>query len=337
MLGRDNADCQPQFAEPLKLQNLPRELLYGILSRLEFHHLGLLLNVSRDMRQYGIDLLMHYHQRFLMAHMPKIGESDRARSIRLMMETLNHVGFFVRHMGLDFHYLWGLLHFYEQISRETIISNEECFLPSCLSEFVSHFLESAERPRGAHFRRQQLHQGRLLYIITLIHLLQQFKKFRGLSWIKREKHWEVRMEVGSVYIGAVDQHAAITHYLDLIRRSDFMANIAELLYHESLGRSFCGFKSSGGFVYTYGLQEDPQPKRATFLVLKFVVQAPWSVISLMQAAVSGILDVHKPICMPDCSEFSAHLNVEVKFASRFLAFQPIQVSILRPIETIRMQ
>ncbi|KAH8319395.1 hypothetical protein KR067_006808, partial [Drosophila pandora] len=346
---------EPQERMPTRLMDLPSHLLHSIISKVGYRHQKLLRRVSKDMRQLHNAYILHHHETVVRTHRKNSEESVEIQKTRTMLQvsfilfkisyntnrlflfqTLKHAISYYRSIGFENYYANSLLHFYENLEVEYGDADGDP-QTQYMSAFIKQFLDSLERPyvhRVPVSKRQKFHELRLLYTLSLFNLLRQFQNFRIVGWGMNLLHWQLQVEVNGVFMGVVEEREVRTRAVDQIKRNDFMAMMAELLYYETLQRRFCGYKDAGSIIYSYGVLRKPLTKRSTRLLLKFFVVAPQSVLRILQDAITGKCETLSPNSMPHCTAFSMRLEVNAKRSCRFLDLGSMHISVLQFTELV---
>ncbi|KAH8327698.1 hypothetical protein KR074_010808, partial [Drosophila pseudoananassae] len=299
--------CSEDEVQPKpKLMDLPSHILQRIFSKLDYCHQKYLRNTSQDMRKLHTDHMLHQHKIFVRDHQAKSEESEEAQRATTMLETLAYAISFYRSLGFENYLANSVLHFYEDMKVKYNVADgdKQC---QCMTRFIRQFLDSLERPylHGVPAnKRQPFHELRLLYTLSMFKILRKFQNFRIVGWRMHLMHWHLHVEVSRMYMGVIEQP------LDQIKRNDFLAMMAELLYYDTQQRSFYRFKDAGNIIYTYGLLPNPATKYSCYMVFKFVVLAPKRVIRILQSAITGKCENLSPYSIPRCSAFSMRLEVK---------------------------
>ncbi|EDV39728.1 uncharacterized protein Dana_GF10166 [Drosophila ananassae] len=334
--SKDVGREEPQERMPTQLMDLPSHLLHSIISKVGYRHQKLLRRVSKDMRQLHNAYILHHHETVVRTHRKKCEESVDIQKTRTMLQTLKHAISYYRSIGFENYYANSLLHFYENLEVEYGDADGDP-QTQYMSAFIKQFLDSLERPyvhRVPVSKRQKFHELRLLYTLSLFNLLRQFQNFRIVGWGMNLLHWQLQVEVNGIFMGVVEEREVRTRAVDQIKRNDFMAMMAELLYYETLQRRFCGYKDAGSIIYSYGVLRQPLTKRSTRLLLKFFVVAPQIVLRILQDAITGKCESLSPNSMPHCTAFSMRLEVNAKRSCRFLDLGSMHISVLQFTELV---
>ncbi|KAH8245948.1 hypothetical protein KR026_000361 [Drosophila bipectinata] len=325
------SEDEEQEQPKLKLMDLPINIIQSIISKVDYHHQKYLRNVSQDLRELHTDHMLRHHQIFVRAHQAKSEESEEALRASTMLETLAYAISIYRSLGFENYFVNSLMHFYEDLKVKYREADGD---PQSqhMTRFIKQFLNSLERPylHGVPANKtQQFYELRLLYTLSLFKIVRKFREFRITSWRMNLMHWHLQIEVKSMFFGVIMQRRSEPP--DQVKRNDFMAMMAELLYYDTQRRRFTGFKDAGNVIYTYGLRPDPAT-RHSYMVLKFVVLAPKRILRILQNAITGKCDTLSPNSIPPCSAFSMRLEAYSKPGNRFNSL-PIKISVLETTDT----
>ncbi|KAH8380461.1 hypothetical protein KR009_010800, partial [Drosophila setifemur] len=324
-----------QKKNEMLLLDLPMDLLQNIISQLNFAQQKMLRSVCTDLRHHHTAYIMHFHEAYVQAHREKWEESVKERKLRVMLQTQKLAVCYYMHKDFEWHFGNSLFLFHQELSRGLYRPNEdEDPEPGCLSRFIRHFQLSLERPLSTECPRKRLQEKRLLFTLSIFHLLRQFPTFRISGLGMCLMHWQLQVEVGHVFVGIIKDWEVNPHTVDREKRIDFMSVMAELLFYEKLQKEFNCFKEVGTIVYSYGRHLQTLAKRKSSLLLKFMVLAPQSVLRMLQDAITGKYDPRKPISVPPGSAISIRLEVISKRPSRFIDLAPLHISFLQLSELI---
>ncbi|XP_037720890.1 uncharacterized protein LOC119554172 [Drosophila subpulchrella] len=301
-----------QEKEPVRLTDLPVEVLEMVMSHLGFYHHKLLRMVSEDMKHINNSYIMHRHKSYEFAHRERPTESDREYGVRMMLQVIRYSTCYFADKDYESVLAISLLFFHDSV----------CETVEHLSQFLVQFLFRLED----RVFQNPLQVRRLQYTLSLFSLLRQFRNFRILRFGFNPLYWILEVELNNTFIGTINRNelSGGAH-----KRTYFMVIIAELLFHEKKNQNFGAQKEADGTLYSYSILPNSRAKRNSRLQLKFVVQGPQSLFDYLQDVITGKDDPSKPFNMPPDSVFSAHITIKGLRGPQFVYNGDMNISILK--------
>lgn len=301
-----------QEKEPVRLTDLPVEILEMVMSHLGLYHHKLLRMVSEDMKHINNSYIMHRHKCYEFAHREKPTESDREYGVRMMLQVIRCSTCYFADKDYESVLAISLLFFHDSVYQTV----------DHLSQFLVQFLFRLED----RVFKNPLQVRRLQYTLSLFSLLRQFRNFRILRFGSTPFHWTLEVELNNTFIGIINRNELTG---GAYKRTYFMVIIAELLLHEKKNQNFSAQKEADGTLYTYGILPNSTAKRNSRLQLKFLVQGPQNLIDFLQDVITGKDDPSKPFNMPPESVFSGHITTRGLRGPQFVYNGDMDISILK--------
>ncbi|KAH8398812.1 hypothetical protein KR222_007968 [Zaprionus bogoriensis] len=291
----------------VELLDLPLLPLHLIMSKLSPRSRGLLRFASKQFGKEHMDLMLHYYK--------KISHNFRCQRLScsklLFFFTPSQVladacNFFIS-SGYELAFADNLVTFQHQLKIDTMDKASGELMHKFLHIFY-HTLECSAVPTTnisvAHIR---FRRRRLLYTLTMLNLLRQFRQFRIISSGMNLMHWQLHIEVCGVFMFGNHQSDSVDVEEDKV--VDFVALIAELLVYDKVGLNTSRFTEIGSSFYSYGLKFQPA-KRSARLDLKFSILAPLTLRKLLEDVLDGQWDPNVAVTFPLFDAFSIHLEVK---------------------------
>ncbi|XP_016983644.1 uncharacterized protein LOC108047799 [Drosophila rhopaloa] len=325
---RAEQNTDPGF-ESIKLLDLPVNVLDKVMSHLDHRHHQLWRDASEDMKQVHNDYIIHMHKCFEVAHRETPMESDRLRSVRTMLQIQRQSISYFMHQSSESDVANSLLLFHQEIRLG--YDGEDNPEVMFLSKFLGRLLMDLDCCTSD---KTQILERRLQYTIALFGLLRQLRTFKIYHCGMKLLHWHLEVELSNISIGVVEDNNDMSRLSEAMKRMTFFDIIAELLYYDKMGRVFSGQKNTGSHIFTYGIQALSSAKGKSGLQLKFVVQAPKSIVDLLEDVINGKDDPSKPVQLPPESVFSARIEANCVRGPKINYSGKLHLSILKMSELV---
>ncbi|XP_043950884.1 uncharacterized protein LOC108034452 isoform X2 [Drosophila biarmipes] len=158
----ESMDVDPPKREPVRLTDLPVEILEMVMSHLDLYHHKLMRMVSEDLKHINNSYIFHRHKCYEFAHRERPAESEWKSGVRMMLQVMRYsTCYFATDEDYEGVLAISLLHFHDSLhSHQT---GEQ------LSQFLVQFLFRLEK----RVFQSPLQARRLQYTLALFSLLRK--------------------------------------------------------------------------------------------------------------------------------------------------------------------
>ncbi|EDW17835.2 uncharacterized protein LOC6581635 [Drosophila mojavensis] len=306
-LGVDKRIKLDGSEEQVNLLDLPVGPLHMIISKVHPEKQMILRNASSKLRVEHSDCMLHSYKSFTNLHLRQQHLCAEQQRIHNVMQVVAHSTDFFISSGYNGVLAGNLIFFYKHLTTG-VQSIDAAHMHKFLHEFYSNLEGTVPQWPNEAAARIAFNQRRLIYTMTLLNLLRQFRNFRIVSSGMNLMHWQLQLEVLGLHFGVREMDGQTPEQDKLV---DFLTIIAEMLVFDKSRTYESRYTAIGNSFYIYGIKQHTRLSRQSQkLTLNLSILAPLVVRVLLENVLNGQVDIARPIHCPVVDTFSIQLDVK---------------------------